>query len=154
MNIIDSTNNKMAMVNLDIALDIFKDLLDENRISKTDRDINWARQCCTYSRCVHLNVWRDNTPIEIVRNEITPLLTKAEEGLCELEEKYLGKEKYKSEIEYYKTNVCLRKQNLAENFSNENPSDFPPDAVDPHMRTRFDSIRQRRNGSNTVKHTK
>ncbi len=153
MNIIDSINNKMAMANLDIALDLLNDLLDENHIHRTDRDIEWARLCCTYSRCVHLNVWRDNTPIDIIKEQITPLLEKAEEELGRLEREYAGKEKFTSEIEYYKTNIHLREENLSENFANGKPSGFPPDAIDPDMRTRLENIARLGKNSNATKHT-
>ena len=140
MNIIDSINNKMAMVNLDVALDIFNDILDEDHFPKTDRDIDWARKCCIYSRCVHLNVWRDNTPIEIVTNKIIPLLKKAEEELDRFEEKDISAKKYKSEVQYYKANIEFRKENLANNYANGKPSDFPPEAMDPEMRIHLENV--------------
>lgn len=153
MNLMDTINSKMAMANLDIALDILKDLLDEECTPITDRNIEWARLCCTYSRCLHLNVWRDNTPSDKVRSEIIPLLEKAEKQVGQLEKRYAQEKEYASESQYYRTNIQLRKTNLSENFANGKPSEFPPDAIEPDMRTRPETIARLVKSRNTVKHT-
>jgi hypothetical protein len=130
MNILESLDARMAASNLDIAAGILGKLVRKEVDKKADAVISRAYQCCTYSRFVHMNVWKDLTSREEVKRKLIPLLESAGNHVAALKkEKYLNEDQV-GKVAYCADNICLRLDNLRNNYIKGRPSEFPPDMIE------------------------
>jgi len=133
MKLAESVFYNMAMANLNVAIDRLLELLDENKFPPNARNYEWACLVCPYTRCIHINVWRDHTPKNRVSSEIIPLLRLAKEQVSSvLEKPDLSKEE-KSQIEGILVNIRVREGNLTQRYLNNLSSCFPVDAIEPRF---------------------
>jgi len=88
-------------------------------------DAEWAREVCTASRFVHLNVWIF-TPKREQARDIIKLLQRARKDLLSMVNSG-DFDKDKKVIEPYIENVGGRIRNLKENYLVGKPSAFVPD---------------------------
>ena len=147
MNIIESVDISIAMANLDIAMDQLQYLLNDRNfpLDRTDSElIRRAHDICTYSRFVHMNVWRDRITTKRVQEDVILLLENAEKKVNELKE-YCVSAKNKKEIAGWVTNIQLRTKNLRVNYVNGRHSDFAWDEIGPRQKKRFNNIIQDKN---------
>jgi len=133
MTIVESIYLNMAMANINVAIDRLHELLDKNKFPADSRDIKWAGLGCSYSRCIHKNVWRDNVSKERVLSEIIPLLGLAEKQVGELLAISNIDESDKEEISRYSENIRLRLGNLKHNYLNDVASCFPANVMEPRL---------------------
>ncbi len=133
MEIAESLYFNMAMANLNVAVDRLGKLLDEKESSTEARGLPWAGLCCTYSRCVHKNVWRDSVAKERVRSELIPLLARTQEAVSKLLDSSSISAEDKEEIGRYSENIRLRRGNLTQRYLNDAASCFPADVIEPRL---------------------
>ena len=123
----------MAMANLNVAIDRLRELLDENKFPPNAREYEWTCLVCPYTRCIHVNVWRDHTPKDRVQSEIIPLLRLAKEQVSSQLTKPGLTEEEKSQVEGISVNIRLREGNLTQRYLNDLDSCFPIDAIEPRF---------------------
>lgn len=98
-------------------------LLEE---SKERRNLKWAHRVCTFSRFIHIDVWRFCPGHEHTINKIIPLLRKAQEECLTLLDSQQLREDEKKEVTHYIKNVKDRIRNLEENYLQGKHSAFRP----------------------------
>jgi len=123
----------MAMANLNVAIDRLRELLDENRFPPNARDYEWACLACAYTRCTHVNVWRDHTPKDRVESEIIPLLCLAKEQVSSLIKSPDLSNEEKSQVDSISVNIRVREGNLTQRYLNNLDSCFPVDSIEPRF---------------------
>ena len=123
----------MAMANLNVAIDRLRELLDGNRFPPNKRNYEWACLVCPYTRCIHINVWRDHTPKDRVESEIIPLLGLAKEQVSSLNENVDLSNEEKSQVDSISVNIRVREGNLRHRYLNDLDSCFPVDSIEPRF---------------------
>ncbi len=133
MKVAETVFLNMAMANLNVALDRTCKLLDTKKFPLRKRDSEWSRLICSYSRCIHVNVWRDRVSKEYVNSKIIPLLRLAKEQVSVLLESDSVSGEDKNQIKWYSENVRLREGNLFNCYLNDLDSRFPVDTIEPRF---------------------
>ena len=133
MKMVESIFLNMAMANLNVAIDRLRELMDENKFPTKQRYLEWAGLCCSYSRCIHVIVWRDSVVKQRVTSEIIPLLGRAEKQVTLLHAISGIDDQNKIEIVCYAENIRLRHGNLEQNYLNDVASCFPADVMEPRL---------------------
>lgn len=88
------------------------------------RDGTWAHDLCTASRFVHIDVWRYCPQQLYVRDEIVPLLVRAEKELKGL----VGEQFDKKKVEQYILNDRRRISNISDRYLQGKASAFRPES--------------------------
>jgi len=133
MKLAESVFFNMAMANLNVAVDRVRELLDESKFPQETRDYEWIRLVCAYTRCIHVNVWRDHAPKDRVKSEIIPLFSRAKEEVGFLLKRRTLSEERRREIRNISVNMRVREGNLTQRYLNSLDSCFPVDSIEPRL---------------------
>ena len=93
-----------------------------------DRRFEWAQERCIFSRYVHKNVWKFRPDKKRVEEEIIPLLYRTKEAVITMCLNGFSEEEKRKLVKYAR-NISVRIINIEENYLNDRPSDFAPDAL-------------------------
>ena len=116
--LLQETKKKIMKVQIYIAK--LKSLLG---VPIKKRNLAWAKEVCTCSRFIHINVWRFCEERGYVEGQIVMLLKKAAKGIAALGESKGEEEKF----EVYKCNIEKRVVNIEKNYLKGKRSAFVPD---------------------------
>lgn len=112
---------RMGSFSLNLSLVCLRSAL---KTTAKARDLHWAHELCTVSRFIHVGIWRELPGREWVRQEVLPLLERAQREFTDTGECVRLDKKAKEKMRHYCRNLELRMQNIVENYLQGKPSAF------------------------------
>jgi hypothetical protein len=119
-----------------MTLSVSMKMLDRKvQVPPDQRDIQWARQVCSASKSVHVDVWTNYPDSEYVRTNVLPLLELTRDALLAMVECSMLDQKTREIFVAESNTIDSRLVNISKNYLEGKPSALMPGDTSPETPT-------------------